>query len=111
MQNGSKLLAGNSIDSITKKSIQNSLGIIKDHTGDATISNKLQVQSITNINKFYSKCDNELKQEVLENVKISAEKLIAKIISKEEYRTQASFCFLYSGLNFRSRIFLIFYIQ
>ena len=91
LQNGSKLFRAEDLDVLTKKSIEHSLDTIQEHIGDTRIPNKLQIRYLQTIDKLYRSCDCDLKRKILESAKVSAHKLITRILSREEYRTQASF--------------------
>ena len=88
LETGSKQLQSEKLDTVIKKSIEHSLDVIKEHIGGTGISNKLQIQCMQTIDKLYSSCDIKLRHNILETIRICAEKLISRISSSEEYRSQ-----------------------
>lgn len=105
LQTGSKSSSGKGLDSLAKKSIEHSLDILQEHIGDTDISNRLQIQCIQSIENLYACCDCKLKNKILETVKLSADKLVTRIISREEYKSQASLCILKTWAVLQEAIF------
>ena len=91
LQNRSKLFTDKSLDELTKKSIEHSLDIVQEHIGEISIPSKLQIQCIQCVDKLFRCCSSDLKRQILKSAKVSAEKLISRILSKDEYRTHVSF--------------------